>query len=137
VVIRSQADNVALERYVFSMEQLIDVEAYDKDVKFVAFPLTLRDMSLIIISVEGALSPSELGAYFRAFLVKLHMMESNLLPLDIEQGQSCLANSFLDLTWRTDDGTDEPTFAVVIELKDGEGPTQVSKKWQVRWIMPV
>ncbi|KAF9076023.1 spindle checkpoint protein [Rhodocollybia butyracea] len=60
VVIKNKEEK-ALERFVFSMENMIEVEKFDKD-----------------ISVEGAMSSLALGQYFRSFLVKLNMIEAQL-----------------------------------------------------------
>ncbi|KAJ7651753.1 DNA-binding protein [Mycena polygramma] len=61
VVVIKDKDEVALERFLFSIENMIQVEAFNKDT-----------------SVENALSSAALGQYFRGFLVKLNMVESTL-----------------------------------------------------------
>ncbi|KAK2461566.1 hypothetical protein APHAL10511_006029 [Amanita phalloides] len=66
VVVIKDKDQIALERFIFSIEDMIQVEAYDKDT-----------------SVEDAMSVVSLGQYFRSFLVKLSMMESVLGPLGL------------------------------------------------------
>ncbi|KIK70737.1 hypothetical protein GYMLUDRAFT_32786 [Collybiopsis luxurians FD-317 M1] len=61
VVVIKNKDEKALERFIFSMENMIQVEKFDKDT-----------------SVEGAMSSLALGHYFRSFLVKLNMIEAQL-----------------------------------------------------------
>ncbi|KAJ3732477.1 spindle checkpoint protein [Lentinula guzmanii] len=61
VVVIKNKEEKALERFVFSVENMIQVEIFDKD-----------------ISVEGAMSSLALGQYFRSFLVKLNMIEAQL-----------------------------------------------------------
>ncbi|EKM61335.1 uncharacterized protein PHACADRAFT_156594 [Phanerochaete carnosa HHB-10118-sp] len=85
VVLIKGKDDVALERYIFAVQNVIQVEAYNKDT-----------------SVQGAMTPSALGQYLRAFMVKLSMMENQL-------GQLSLGG----------DGS----FAVIIELQDDKVPS--------------
>ncbi|KAF8700874.1 hypothetical protein AX14_000641 [Amanita brunnescens Koide BX004] len=66
VVVIKDKDQVALERFIFSIEDMIQVEGFNKDT-----------------SVENAMSTASLGLYFRSFLVKLSMMESILGPLGL------------------------------------------------------
>ncbi|KAF5368380.1 hypothetical protein D9758_002280 [Tetrapyrgos nigripes] len=63
VVIKDKGD-VALERFIFSVETMIQVENFNKDTSQ--------------ISVENAMTPLSLGQYFRSFLVKLCMVEAQL-----------------------------------------------------------
>ncbi|KAK7465356.1 hypothetical protein VKT23_005335 [Stygiomarasmius scandens] len=60
VIIKDKGD-VALERFIFSVETMIQVENFNKDT-----------------SVEDAMTPLSLGQYFRSFLVKLCMIEAQL-----------------------------------------------------------
>lgn len=61
VVVIKNREEVALERFVFALRNMIEVEAFDKDT-----------------SVEGAMSAKILAQYFRSFLIKLNMVESQL-----------------------------------------------------------
>ncbi|KAJ7103329.1 DNA-binding protein [Mycena belliarum] len=61
VVVIKDKEQVALERFLFSVENMIQVESFNKDT-----------------SVEDAMSPAVLGQYLRGFLVKLNMIESQL-----------------------------------------------------------
>ncbi|VDB85274.1 unnamed protein product [Peniophora sp. CBMAI 1063] len=61
VVVIKDKEEVALERFIFTIQNMIDVEAYNKDT-----------------AVVGALEASSLGQYFRSFLVKLNMIEAQL-----------------------------------------------------------
>jgi len=85
VVVIKDKDQVALERFIFSVQNMITVESYNKDT-----------------SVQEAMSSVALGQYFRAFLVKLNMVESQL-------GQMYLG--------------DDASFAIVLELKDDQSPS--------------
>ncbi|KAG6817755.1 hypothetical protein H0H87_004546 [Tephrocybe sp. NHM501043] len=67
VIVIKDKDQVALERFIFSVENMIQVEAFNKDT-----------------GVEGAMTSRTLGQYFRAFLVKLAMAESTLAPIIVE-----------------------------------------------------
>ncbi|GJE85843.1 DNA-binding protein [Phanerochaete sordida] len=96
VVIIKDKDNVALERYVFAVQNMIQVEAYNKDT-----------------SVLGAMTPTALGQYFRAFMAKLSLMENQL-------GQLSLG--------------DEGSFAVVIELRDDKAPSVSQGKDPPPWV---
>ncbi|KAJ3573042.1 hypothetical protein NP233_g2676 [Leucocoprinus birnbaumii] len=66
VVIKDQ-NQVALERFIFSVEHMIQVESFDKDT-----------------SVENAMTPGGLVQYFRSFLIKINMIESVLGQLELE-----------------------------------------------------
>ncbi|KAJ6520023.1 DNA-binding protein [Mycena sanguinolenta] len=95
VVVIKDKEEVALERFLFSIENVIQVEAFNKDT-----------------SVEDAISPAALGQYFRGFLVKLSMIESQL-------GQMYLG--------------DDVSFSIAIELKADNIPATKDKN-QPPWI---
>jgi len=61
VVVIKNKEEKALERFVFSVENMIQVEKFDKDT-----------------SVEGAMTSISLGQYFRSFLIKINMIEAQL-----------------------------------------------------------
>lgn len=61
VVVIKDKEEVALERFIFTVQNMIDVESYNKDT-----------------AVVGAMSATSLGQYFRSFLVKLNMVEAQL-----------------------------------------------------------
>ncbi|KAJ7597576.1 DNA-binding protein [Mycena floridula] len=71
VVVIKGPDDVALERFLFSIDNILQVELYDKDT-----------------SVESALTPGALAKCFRSFLVKLNMIESQLGQLYLADGAS-------------------------------------------------
>jgi len=96
VVVIKDKDQVALERFIFSVQNMITVESYNKDT-----------------SVQEAMSSVALGQYFRAFLVKLNMVESQL-------GQMYLG--------------DDASFAIVLELKDDQSPSVSHSKDPPPWI---
>ncbi|KAJ7446453.1 DNA-binding protein [Mycena galericulata] len=89
VVVIKDKEEVALERFLFSVENMIQVESFNKDT-----------------SVEDAMSAAALGQYFRGFLVKLNMIESQL-------GQMQLG--------------DDVSFSIAIELKADNVPTKNDK----------
>ncbi|KAJ7293135.1 DNA-binding protein [Mycena rebaudengoi] len=89
VVVIKDKEEIALERFIFSVENMIEVESFNKDT-----------------SVKDAMSSSSLGQYFRGFLVKLNMIESQL-------GQMNLG--------------DDVSFSIVIELKTDNLPTTKDK----------
>ncbi|KAJ8474617.1 hypothetical protein ONZ45_g15885 [Pleurotus djamor] len=86
VVIIKNRDQIALERFIFSIQQMIEVESYDKETQ-----------------VDGAMTPKSLGQYFRSFLIKLSMIESQLGQLDVDD--------------------DDISFAVALELNDNKAPS--------------
>ena len=61
VVVIKDKEEVALERFIFTVQNMIDVESYNKDTP-----------------VVDAMNASSLGQYFRSFLVKLNMVEAQL-----------------------------------------------------------
>jgi len=90
VVVIKDKDEVALERFIFSIQSMIAVESFNKDT-----------------SIEGAMATAALGQYFRSFMVKLGMIESQLAELP-----------------RGGDNT----FAIVMELQDGKAPSAMPDK---------
>nr|GAT59030.1 predicted protein [Mycena chlorophos] len=88
VVIKNR-EQEALERFLFSVENMIHIEDYDKKT-----------------GVQEALSASDLGQYFRGFLVKLNMIESSLGQLPTG---------------------DETSFTITIELKADAVPVTKSQ----------
>ncbi|KAJ7170076.1 DNA-binding protein [Mycena filopes] len=99
VVVIKDKEEVALERFIFSVDNMIQVEPFNKTQGLPDFrpPFT----SHLFISVENAISSAALGQYFRGFLVKLNMVESQL-------GQM-----YLD---------DDVSFSIGIELKADNVP---------------
>ncbi|KAH9486521.1 Mitotic spindle assembly checkpoint protein MAD2B [Psilocybe cubensis] len=61
VVVLKDKEQIALERYIFSIETMIQIEGFNKDV-----------------GVEDAMTPSSLMQYFRSFLIKLNMIEAQI-----------------------------------------------------------
>lgn len=61
VVVIKDCEDVALERFIFSVRNMISIEPYNKTT-----------------GVEGAMSAQALGQHFRSFLIKLNMIESQL-----------------------------------------------------------
>ncbi|KAG6885258.1 hypothetical protein C0993_003948 [Termitomyces sp. T159_Od127] len=96
VIVIKDRDQVALERFIFSVENMIQVEAFNKDT-----------------SVEEAMSAQTLGQYFRAFLVKLAMADSQLAPMIVEGDLS---------------------FAIVLELRDNATPSSKHPTEPPPWI---
>jgi len=91
VVVIKDKDEVALERFIFSIQTMIAVESFNRDT-----------------SVEGAMATAALGQYFRSFMVKLGMIESQLAELPRDGGDN--------------------TFAIVLELQEGKAPSAIPDK---------
>lgn len=84
VVVLKDKDNVALERFVFSLQNMIQAEAYNKDDRFrFCMVAVYIHLNITCYRVEDAMTIGSLSQYFRSFLVKLSMIESQL-------GQLCL-----------------------------------------------
>jgi len=66
VVVKDDRD-VALERFIFSVRNMIEVESFNKET-----------------GVEGGITSSNLRQYFRSFMVKLNMIESSLGQLELD-----------------------------------------------------
>ncbi|KDQ63297.1 hypothetical protein JAAARDRAFT_29314 [Jaapia argillacea MUCL 33604] len=97
VVVIKDKEEVALERFIFSIQSMINVEGYNKET-----------------SVQDAMSPTALGMYFRSFLVKLSIMESQLSPLSY--------------------GGEDVSFAILLELQDEQVPSATEGKDPPPWI---
>ncbi|KDQ15724.1 hypothetical protein BOTBODRAFT_54600 [Botryobasidium botryosum FD-172 SS1] len=93
VVIKDQAE-IPLERFVFSLRNVIEVET------------DLRDTP-----VQNAVTAASLPQFFRSFLIKLNIMESQLSSIPLE---------------------DNPTFAIVLELRDDCAPSAAPSVLSVR-----
>ncbi|KAI0347769.1 DNA-binding protein [Trametopsis cervina] len=96
VVIKSSSEDIAYERFIFAVRNMIEVEPFNKDTR-----------------VENAMTAVTLGQYFRSFLVKLCMVESQLGALDLQ---------------------DDITFAVVLELKDDKAPSVTQSQEPPPWV---
>ncbi|KAH7886131.1 DNA-binding protein [Phlebopus sp. FC_14] len=97
VVLIKDKDQLALERFIFSIANMIQVQSYDKDT-----------------SVQDAMSSIALTQYFRSFLIKLTMIETQLGLLELKE--------------------DEASFAIVLELKDDKVPSASSDKNPPPWV---
>lgn len=93
VVIKDKED-VALERFVFAIDQMIQIEAYDKHITYSLFQLLLyQSRSLTFVhSVDDAMKGPLLGQWFRSFLIKLNAVESQL-------GQMYLGGALIPYTF--------------------------------------
>ncbi|CAL1694960.1 unnamed protein product [Somion occarium] len=96
IMVIKNKEEVPLERYIFAIQNMIQVEHFNKET-----------------SVEEAMTASTLGHYFRSFLVKLSMIESEL-------GQYPLP--------------DDLSFAIILELKDDKAPTVPQGKDPPPWV---
>jgi len=61
VVVIKDKEQIALERFLFSIDTMIEVEGYNRDV-----------------SVDEAMASSSLVQYFRSFIIKLNMIEAQI-----------------------------------------------------------
>ncbi|KIJ66302.1 hypothetical protein HYDPIDRAFT_109297 [Hydnomerulius pinastri MD-312] len=71
VVVIKDRDQVALERFIFSIKNMVEVEPYNKDT-----------------SIQDAMSSITLSQYFRSFLIKLTMIEAQLGLLELQDEAS-------------------------------------------------
>ncbi|KAF8807817.1 DNA-binding protein [Phlegmacium glaucopus] len=99
VVVIKDKEQIALERFLFSVDTMIEVEGYNKDT-----------------SVDEAMASKSLIQYFRSFLIKLNMIETQI-------GQLYLG--------------DDISFAIVIELKDNAPPSHSDTADPPPWIPAV
>lgn len=70
-------------------------------------------------SVQDAITPSVLGQYFRAFMIKLSMIESQLGQLSL----GGMVFSRYPLKFSLHVHVDDGSFAIVIELEDEQVPS--------------
>lgn len=88
-------DEVALERFIFSIQTMIAIESFNKDTRSTSNACLYHPINLIndgrsyYYSVEGAMATAALGQYFRSFMVKLSMIESQLAELPRDGVQPC------------------------------------------------
>ena len=78
------------------------------------------------------MSADRLGQYFRSFLVKLCMIDSQLGVMDLngKSPRSCISFRLLTIIG-TSPLADDITFAIVLELKDGKAPSSANEKVSV------
>ncbi|KII94124.1 hypothetical protein PLICRDRAFT_50110 [Plicaturopsis crispa FD-325 SS-3] len=96
VVLIKDKEQVPLERFIFAIQTMIRVESYNKDT-----------------SVQDAMPSNSLQQYFRSFLIKLNMIESQL-------GQMQLG--------------EDASFAVLIELQDDAAPEAATGQDPPPWV---
>ncbi|KAF5385199.1 hypothetical protein D9615_001309 [Tricholomella constricta] len=113
VVVIKDKEQVALERFIFSIENMVQVEAFNKDTRWALYREGPSKRNSKTYSIEDAMSSRSLGQYFRSFLVKLSMAESQLGPLNTEG---------------------DPSFAIVLELKDNAVPSAPRPTEPAPWI---
>lgn len=70
------------------------------------------------------MATAALGQYFRSFMVKLNMIESQLAELPRDGAWS----RWLGNTIRADFSRGENTFAIVLELQEGKTPSTTPDK---------
>jgi len=77
------------------------------------------------------MTPATLGQYFRSFLVKLSMIESQLVPMDVggTSGSSMFAFVLAFISY-----LDDVSFAILIELKDDAAPTPSKNEEPPPWL---
>jgi mitotic spindle assembly checkpoint protein MAD2B len=71
------------------------------------------------------MSSAKLGQYFRSFLIKLNMIESQLGLLELPSGGKFISSP---VTIPFSPEVDEASFAVVLELKDNTAPSASKDK---------
>ncbi|KIY51274.1 DNA-binding protein [Fistulina hepatica ATCC 64428] len=96
VLVINDNEQTALERFIFAVENMIEVENFNRDT-----------------NIEDAMTPTALGQYFRSFMIKLALVESQL-------GQMYLGENI--------------SFAIVLELKDNTCPSASTTTEPPPWI---
>ena len=96
VVIKNKEDE-PLERFVFALRTMIEVQGYDRDHRF---RCTLRhtgrsELITWACSVENAITPALLGQYFRSFMSRLNMLEGQLGVIPTTGNQLCPSSPVL------------------------------------------
>ncbi|KAF9535644.1 DNA-binding protein [Crepidotus variabilis] len=103
VIVIKDKQEVALERFIISVEYMTGVHGFNKDISYVsAIELSKKQTTQSYFSVEDAVTASSLIQYFRSFMVKLNMIETQISQISTG---------------------DDLSFAVVLELKDDEAPS--------------
>jgi len=77
VVIKNKEDE-PLERFVFALRSMVEVQGYDRDHRYVCLACCTFAADAETHSVENAIAPALLGQYFRSFMSRLTMLESQL-----------------------------------------------------------
>ena len=69
-----------LERFVFALRTMIEVQGYDRDRRLGSGLIAERSqlMPRPVTSVENAITAALLGQYFRSFMSRLTMLEAQL-----------------------------------------------------------
>ncbi|KAH8099262.1 DNA-binding protein [Cristinia sonorae] len=106
IVVIKDKEDVALERFIFAVQNMIQVESYNRET-----------------GVQGAISAPVLGQYFRSFLIKLSMLEAQLGQLGL--GDAVLTPPMIQ---------ENISFAVVIELRDDKAPSSIDGKEPPPWV---
>ena len=81
VVVIKDHNDVALERFIFAIKHMVALESYDRDERYGRWAMQEATLSWSCFRIQGAISGQALSQYFRSFLVKLSMLESQLGPL--------------------------------------------------------
>jgi len=71
VIVIKDKEQVPLERFIFSIENMVQVEPFNKDT-----------------SVEDGMTSASLVQYFRSFLIRLNMVESHLGQMNLSDDVS-------------------------------------------------
>ena len=79
VVVIKDKHEVALERFVFEFQTVLDPPpTWQRDVRQVQLFLQLQKNLHPPYSIEGALTPAVVAQYFRSFLIRLSLLENRL-----------------------------------------------------------
>ncbi|CCM04445.1 uncharacterized protein FIBRA_06625 [Fibroporia radiculosa] len=117
VVVIKDKEEVPLERFIFALQCMIELESYNKDT-----------------SVQEAMTSTALGQYFRSFMVKLNMAEAQLGQLEMcgtapfaKIAKHVCYNNIVNII-------DDLSFAIVLELQDDKAPAASHGQDPPSWI---
>ncbi|KAJ3524906.1 hypothetical protein NMY22_g10801 [Coprinellus aureogranulatus] len=109
VVVIKNKEHVPMERFIFSIENMVEVPSFNKGAK---------------LRIDGAMTASSLTQYFRSFLIKLSMVECQLGQMYL--GGAAFSRPILSTASRT---ADNVSFAILLELRDDAAPQDDPPPW--------
>ncbi|KAK7695173.1 hypothetical protein QCA50_002363 [Cerrena zonata] len=113
ILVIKNKEEIALERFIFAVRNMIEVEPFNKET-----------------SVEDAMTASTLGLYFRSFLTKLSLIEAQLGDYPLPGMSLVACGPYASLLRLLDD----LSFAIVLELKDDKAPAVSKGKDPPPWV---
>lgn len=93
VIVIKDGENIPLERFIFAVQNTVQIEPHTKDSKYFSVHLyASSESTYLVFSVENAMSAEAFGRHLRSFLVKLSTIEAQLEPVHLGGWH---ANAFL------------------------------------------